>query len=176
MKKVKIFDCIFSFVLCFFIHNLYNNFPCFFTSIFSPVNESIIEHMKLFITSLTIISLFDYTIFKHKKINLNNIFLNLFLSISLCIIFYLIIFIPIYNEIGENFIFSIILLFITLILSQILSYFIYNFKNFKYLNYISLLLVILIYIVFTYFSYNPIFDYLFFDIVDNKYGINIYID
>ena len=176
MKKVKIFDIFLSFILCFLIHNLYNKIPCFVTSIFSPVNESIIEHMKLFITSLTIISLFDYFIFKYKKINYNNLFLSLFLTIFFSIVFYLIIFIPIYNNIGENFIFSIVLLFITLFLSQLLSYFIYNLKHYRYLNYISIILIIFIYVLFTYFSYNPIYNYLFFDVTKNKYGINIYID
>ena len=142
MKFIKIFDVFLSFILCFFIHNLYNKFPCFLTSIFSPVNESIFEHMKLFLTSLTIITIFDYFIFKYKKINFNNIFLNLFLTIIFSIIFYLLIFIPIYNNFGENFIFTIILLFITLCLSQILSYFAYNLKKYNHLNYISLVFIL----------------------------------
>lgn len=132
--------------------------------------------MKLFLSSLSIIAIFDYIILKNKKINFNNLFLNLFLTIIFSIIFYLIIFIPIYNKIGENFAFSIILLFITLVLDQIISYFIYNFKNLKYLNYLSIFLVLIIYILFTYLSYNPIYNYLFFDTLNNKYGINYYID
>ncbi len=175
MKIIKIFDTFISFILCFFIHNLYKNHPCFITSILSPVNESIFEHMKLFITSLSIITLFDFLIFKFKKINYNNIFLNLFISTLFSISFYLIIFIPFYNKYGENFTFIIILLFITLLISQIISYYIYKLKKYNILNYISLFLMIFIYILFTYLSYNPIYNYLFFDYLNNKYGINYYI-
>ncbi len=173
MKYIKIIDVFLSFALCFLIHNLYINHPCFITSIFSPVNESIFEHMKLFITSLSLITLFDYFIFKIRNIKFNNVFLSLFLSIVFSIIFYLIIFIPIYNKIGENFLFIILLMFTTLLLSQIISYYIYKLKKYNYLNYISLFLIISIYIIFTYLSYNPIYNYLFFDILNNKYGINI---
>lgn len=176
MKIIKIIDIILAFILCFFIHNLYTNHPSFITSIIAPVNESIFEHMKLFLTSLSVITIFDYLIFKYKKIDFNNIFLNLFLSIIFSIVFYLLIFIPIYNKFGENFIFSIILLFITLSLSQVISYFIYNFKKYNILNYISLILVIILFIIFTYLSYNPIYNYLFFDDTNDKYGIDLYID
>ena len=176
MIIIKVFDVFFSFILCFFIHNLYSKYPCFITSIFSPVNESIIEHMKLFITSLSIITIFDYLILKYKKIDFNNLFLNLFLTIIFSISFYLLIFIPIYNLYNENFAFIIVLLFITLLLSQILSYFIYNFKQLRCINFISFFLIILIYIIFTYLSYNPIYNYLFYDILNNKYGINKFIN
>ena len=176
MKIIKIIDVVLAFLLCFFIHNLYSNHPSILTSIISPVNESIFEHMKLFLTSLSIITIFDYFVFKYKKINYNNIFLNLFLTIIFSIIFYLLIFVPIYNKFGENFIFTIILLFITLCLSQVLSYFIYKLKKYNLLNYISLVFIIILFITFTYLSYNPIYNYLFFDDLNNKYGINIYID
>ena len=176
MKKIKILDIFLSFIICFFIHNLYKNLPCFFTSILSPVNESIFEHMKLFVTSLSIITIFDYFVFKSKKIDFNNIFLNLFLTILFSIIFYLLIFIPIYNKFGENFIFSITLLFITLCLSQILSYFIYQLNNYKFINYLSIIFIFIIYFLFTYLSYKPIYNYLFFDDLNDKYGINYYID
>lgn len=175
MKKIKIFDIFLTFGLCFIIHNLYEKIPCFFISIFSPVNESIFEHMKLFNTSLLLTTIFDYIIFKKKNINFNNLFLNLFISIIFSISSYLIIYIPIYNKIGENMIFSISLLFIIICITQYLSYYIYKNKNINIINYISLIFTILIFILFTYLSYNPIFNYLFFDIINNKYGINFYI-
>ena len=76
------------------------------------------------------------------------------------------------NKYGKNFIFTIILLFIVLLFSQILSYYIYKLKEHKVLNYLSLGLIILIYIMFTYLSYNPIYSYIFFDELSDKYGIN----
>ena len=175
MKKLKLFDTFLSFALCFIIHNLYTKFPNFIISIFSPVNESIFEHMKLFITSLSIISIFDYFILNKKNITFNNIFLNLVITIIFSIITYLIIYLPIYNKYGENFIFTILLLFIILLLSQILSYFIYNFKNLKLLNFLSIFIFIIICVIFTHLTYHPIFNYIFFDTINDKYGINYYI-
>lgn len=176
IKKIKILDTFLAFLLCFPLHNLYKIFPNFITSIISPVNESIWEHMKLFLISLTIISILDYILFKKFKIQYNNLFLNLFLTIMFSIITYLIIFIPVYNNIGENFIFSISLLFIVLLLSQILSYFIYNLSNYKIINKLNILFIIIIYIVFIYLTYNPIYNYLFYDVLNEKYGINYYIN
>lgn len=172
MKKLKIFDVFLSFFLCFIIHNLYFNFPSFITSIFSPVNESIFEHMKLFLTSLSITTIFDYIVFKKKNIEFKNIFLNLFIIIIFSITIYLAIFIPVYYKFGENFVFTVILLFIVLLISQIFSYYTYKLKEYKILNYVSLGLVILTYIIFTYLSYNPIYSYIFFDELNDKYGIN----
>ena len=172
MKKLKFFDVFLSFFLCFIIHNLYKNHPSFITSIFSPVNESIFEHMKLFLTTLSITIIFDYIVFKKKNIYFKNIFLNLLIIIIFSITIYLMIFIPIYYKYGENFIFTIILLFIVLSITQIVSYYIYKLKEYKILNYLSLGLIILIYIIFTYLSYNPIYSYIFFDELSDKYGIN----
>ena len=172
MKKIKIFDVFLSFFMCFILHNLYSNHPSFITSIFSPVNESIFEHMKLFLTTLSITTIFDYIVFKKKNIPFKNIFLNLLIIIIFSISTYLIIFIPIYYKYGKNFIFTIILLFIVLLFSQILSYYIYKLKEHKVLNYLSLGLIILIYIMFTYLSYNPIYSYIFFDELSDKYGVN----
>ena len=176
LKKWKFISPIILFLISFPIHFLYTLFPNIITSFFTPVNESIFEHMKLFITSLSIVTIFDYFILNKKNITFNNIFLNLFLTIVFSIITYLIIYIPIYNTFGENIIFSIILLFIILVISQIISYFIYNIKELELLNYVSILLVISICVIFTYLSYNPIYNYIFFDTINEKYGIDKYID
>ena len=54
LKKLKILGVIMAFLLCFPLHFLYDKIPSFITSIISPVNESIWEHMKILFWKYTI--------------------------------------------------------------------------------------------------------------------------
>ena len=173
LKTIKIIGFFAIFLLCFLFHFLYDWFPNSLFSIFFPVNESIWEHMKLIYTSYIFYGIFDYILLRKNKIN--NFFIQLFLIPIISIILYLIIFIPIYKMIGENMIISIGLLAIIIIIEQILSYFILQYKEIKYQNFIGIICIILVYIIFGYLTYNPIENYLFYDTVKDKYGINIYI-
>lgn len=173
LKAIKIIGFFAIFLLCFLFHFLYDWFPNSLFSIFFPVNESIWEHMKLIYTSYIFYGIFDYILLRKNKIN--NFFIQLFLIPIISIILYLIIFIPIYKMIGENMIISIGLLAIIIIIEQILSYFILQYKEIKYQNFIGIIGIILVYIIFGYLTYNPIENYLFYDTVKDKYGINIYI-
>ena len=173
LKTIKIIGFFAIFLLCFLFHFLYDWFPNCLFSIFFPVNESIWEHMKLIYTSYIFYGIFDYILLRKNKIN--NFFIQLFLIPIISIILYLIIFIPIYKMIGENMIISIGLLAIIIIIEQILSYFILQYKEVNYQNFIGIIGIILVYIIFGYLTYNPIENYLFYDTVKDKYGINIYI-
>ena len=173
LKAIKIIGFFAIFLLCFLFHFLYDWFPNSLFSIFFPVNESIWEHMKLIYTSYIFYGIFDYILLRKNKIN--NFFIQLFLIPIISIILYLIIFIPIYKMIGENMIISIGLLAIIIIIEQILSYFILQYKEVNYQNFIGIIGIILVYIIFGYLTYNPIENYLFYDTVKDKYGINIYI-
>ena len=51
LKKWKIISCIGIFLLSVLFHFIYDWFPNFFTSLFSPVNESIWEHNKIIVGS-----------------------------------------------------------------------------------------------------------------------------
>ena len=113
MKKIKILITIIIFILSFPIHFIYNIFPNFITSILTPVNESIWEHMKLIITSNLIFGIIEYFIYKKKEIKVNNFLLSYALSSIIGIIIYLIIYLPIDNIFGHNLIIAIILLLIT---------------------------------------------------------------
>ena len=175
LKKIKILGFFVIFALCFLFHFLYDWLPNSLFSIFFPVNESIWEHMKLIYSSFVFYGIFDYILLKKNKINFNNFLLQLFLIPIIAIIIYLIIFIPIYKTIGENLIVSIGLLGIVIIIEQILSYFILQYKNLKYQNIIGIIGIILIYVIFGYLTYKPIENYIFYDTVKDKYGINIYI-
>ena len=175
LKTTKIIGFFAIFLLCFLFHFLYDWFPNSLFNIFFPVNESIWEHMKLIYSSFIFYGLFDYLLLKKNKIYFNNFLLQLFLIPLVGIVLYLIIFIPIYKMIGENMIISIGLLGIIIIIEQILSYFILQYKEIKYQNLIGIIGIILVYIIFGYLTYKPIENYIFFDTVKDKYGINLYI-
>ncbi len=175
LKAIKIIGFFVIFLLCFPFHFLYDWLPNSLFSIFFPINESIWEHMKLIYTSFVFYGIFDYLLLKKNKIVFNNFLIQLFLIPIIAIFIYLIIFIPIYKIIGENMIVSIGLLAIVILIEQILSYFILQYKEIKYQNIIGIIGIILIYIIFGYLTYKPIENYIFYDIVKDKYGINIYI-
>lgn len=175
LKAIKIIGFFIIFLLCFPFHFLYDWLPNSLFSIFFPVNESIWEHMKLIYTSFIFYGIFDYLLLKKNKINFNNFLIQLFLMPIIAIFIYLIIFIPIYKMIGENMIISIGLLAIVILIEQILSYFILQYKQIKYQNIIGIVGIILVYIIFGYLTYKPIENYIFYDTVKGKYGINIYI-
>ena len=175
LKAIKIIGFFVIFLLCFPFHFLYDWLPNSLFSIFFPVNESIWEHMKLIYTSFVFYGIFDYLLLKKNKINFNNFLIQLFLIPIIAIFIYLIIFIPIYKIIGENMIISIGLLAIVILIEQILSYFILQYKQIKYQNIIGIVGIILVYIIFGYLTYKPIENYIFYDTVKDKYGINIYV-
>lgn len=174
LKKDKIISTIGIILLCFLFHFLYELLPSTITSIFFPVNESIWEHMKLFISSICFYGIIDYIILSKTKVPFNNFIFNLLITSISSIIIYLIIFLPVYNLIGENMIFSISLMIIVIIISQVISYYVLKHEHIKYVNIISLILIIVSYIIFGYLTYHPIHNYIFLDKHHNIYGINEY--
>ena len=83
-------------------------------------------------------------------------------------------FLPIYYKIGENMLITIGIMLVAIIISQVISYYILKTKDFDKLNIISLILIIITYIVFAYLTYYPLKNELFFDIKEEKYGLNNY--
>ena len=190
LKKIKIIGTLTIFVLAFIYHFLYEWFPNPIFSILFPVNESIWEHMKLLYTGILSWGLIEIILLKKNKINYNNYPYQLFLTSFTSIIVYLILYLPIYNIIGEKLIISISLLFIVILLEQILSYYLLKQKKENdILDKISIILIILFYILKIYLmqllqlklylklflnlTYDPPRNYIFYDTVENKYGINI---
>jgi len=174
IKKIKILGIFLIFLLSFLFHFLYDWFPNSLFAIFFPVNESIWEHMKIIFSSFVFYGLIEYILLK-KYTKFNNFLLSLFIIPIIAIIIYLIIYLPLYNILGENVIISILLLFMIIVLEQILSYYLLQYKEIKYQSIIGIIGIILTYIIFGYLTYNPLYNYVFFDIKDNKYGINIYL-
>lgn len=175
IKKLKIIMLIVTFFLAFPFHFVYDKLPNFIFSIFFSVNESIWEHMKLLYTTIIFSGIIEYIIIKRKHIEVNNFLLSIFISALLSIPIYLLMFLPIYYRIGENFIVAITIMFITIAISEIISYYILKTDNIRYSNIISLLFIIFSYIIFGYLTYNPIEIPLFFDPMEEKYGINHFI-
>ena len=173
LKRIKVISIFGMFILCFLTHFLYNWFPNALFSIFFSVNESIWEHMKMMTSSILIWSILEYFLFKKYEINHNNFGLSVFLEVSLSIIIFLIIYLPIYHFTGSVFTLNLIVLFISLYFVNIIGYYILK-SNPLHKEGLSITGIILLYIIYGILTYNPPFNYIFFDKVENKYGINIY--
>ncbi len=173
LKKLKILSIIITFLFCFPLHFLYNKFPSFITSIISPVNESIWEHMKILFGSILLSGVFQKIIIKIKHLNYKNIYLSTIISSLSSIPIFLIIYLPIYNLIGEKFLITIFLMLIAIIISQVITIYIINLKKDLKMENISILFIIITYLIFIYLTYNPIKCKLFKDPVDKYYGIKI---
>lgn len=171
LKKWKIISIIGIFLLSFIIHNIYEWFPNTLTSLFAPVNESIWEHNKMIFSAYLIWMFIEKRKYRHS---LNNICFNSFISFLFCTLFVLFVFSPIYFYIlktNDNVFITLTIYLIAIILSQIISYVIYEkhlHPNFKK---ISTILWIFIFTLNAYLTYQPIKEPLFFDYNDMKYGI-----
>ena len=175
LKKIKILNVVVVFLLSFLAHEFYKWFPNTFTSILFPVNESIFEHMKIFATCFLFYGIFEFFLLKYSHIKFSNYTLSLFLSVTLGIIFYLIVYVPIYFLISRSMFFTIGLMLVTYIVMNIISYYILTKDRFNFLENISPFLIILLYIMFGYLTYRPPHNFLFFDTVEEKYGISDYL-
>lgn len=172
LKIYKIISIIGVFLLAFPFHFLYDWFPNAIFSIFFPVNESIWEHMKLIYTSILLYEIIEYIIFKIKNIKVNNfIFASILVSI-ISIPIYLIIFLPIYYKIGENMFISLTIMLITIIIIQNIKFKLFSYKKLK-LEIFGIILIITTYIIMGILTYYPQHFNLFFDPLNEIYGINI---
>ena len=171
MKTIKIVGIFVSFILAIILHFIYSWYPSTFLSVIAPVNESIWEHMKLIITASLIFSIFEYFIYKKRKIVVNNFIFSYAIASILSIIVYLIIYIPLDNIFGHKVYIAIGLLFLIFIFLQFISYYIINSKDISHSGEIGMLLIIIVYFVFGYFTYHPPRINLFYDYMNNGYGI-----
>ena len=175
MKRIKFIGVIVIFLLTILYHFLYDWLPNLVFSVFFPVNESIWEHMKLLYSGIFTWGVIEYFILRKKGISYRNFFSTLFLEMVTSIMIYLIMYLPLYNVFGENMVISIGLLIVVIILEEIFSYYLFSYsKENRILNRISILFIVLGFVVFLCFTYDPPRNYIFYDIVSNKYGIDIY--
>lgn len=174
IKRIKYVKVVLMFASTFLFHFLYNWVPNPFFAIFTPVNESIFEHMKLIASAVFFIGLIEYICYLIFHFKPNNLFFAMFLEAVLGIIFYL----TIYYLIGPLFHYSmtfiLILLFITFVIIEWAGYFLLD-KKIPYSNAFGIIGFIVLYILFGYFTYKPLHTDFFFDTEDEKYGINEYV-
>lgn len=173
LKKIKIIGGICVFLLCFLLHFLYDWAPNFLFSIISPVNESIWEHMKLILTSYVLVGCAEYFWIRNLEINKEKILWQLGIVPLLGIVVYLAIYLPLFFWLGENMIVSIGLLFLIIGFEEFVSHKILTKTGPFKMKYLGGLVLIILYFVFGYLTYYPCKNFLFYDMKENKYGINI---
>lgn len=169
-KRFAIYNTIFTFLVGFLVHYIYQWIPSIITTIF-PVNESLFEHMKLIFLSPIISSLILYFYFKKKDYIINNLLFGLTVSTIFNIILFYLMYLPLYYEFGNSMFMTLSVYFITIMVSNYLYYLIIEMKNNSVLNKISLIFIIVIMAILTYFTYHPIKIDFFRDPTNNTYGI-----
>lgn len=168
MKKFILMCSILIFLINFPLHFLYKVFPNFLMSLFTPINESIFEHMKMIFTSYFLVSLL-YSFFQKEK---RKTYLFPFLVTSLfCIFLYLGLFLPIYSLIGENMFFTLLWLFLAILLSNSINYILSTLPYQKYQTFLSLGILLLFLSVSYLFTYYPPKWEFFKDPTNSSYGI-----
>lgn len=170
LKKLTILSIIIAFILAFPLHFLYDKVPCFLTSIISPVNESIWEHMKLLFGGIIISGIILKLVVTMKKIDANNVIFASFCAALLSIPLFLLIYLPIYYAVGEHLALTIILMLIIIVISEVIAYLIMKLKDLK-LEKVGVILIITVYALFTLLTYFPPQQSLFLDTVKLTYGI-----
>lgn len=138
-------------------------------ALFSAVNESVWEHIKLALTPAFLWSLVDGYIYGKTP----NYFFAKFIGIITIILIIPIIFYG-YKAILKRtiLIIDIASFFITVFLSQYFTYLVINMKNISYqVSYISLILLFIIFGMYLILTLLPIEAFLFKDPLTNKYGI-----
>lgn len=171
LKKIKIINVIGVFALSFLFHFMYEWCPNVITSIFFPVNESIWEHMKIFVSAILVWGLVDKFLLDKFNIYYNNHFFSTVLSSILSIIVYLIIYLPLYKIFGEVMFISIGLMLLDYILMAYVSYKILSGRELN-INKVFLIIVIVVtYVSFSLLTYKPPKYFLFYDTNLKKYGI-----
>lgn len=171
LKKIKIINVIGVFALSFLFHFMYEWWTNVVTSIFFPVNESIWEHMKIFVSAILVWGLVDKFLLDKFNIYYNNHFFSTVLTSILSIALYLIIYLPLYKIFGETMFISIGLMLLDYILMAYVSYKILS-ENELNINKVFLIIVIIVtYVSFGLLTYIPPKYFLFYDTNLKKYGI-----
>lgn len=170
LKKIKIINVVFLFLLSFLWHFVYDWFPNNIFALFFPVNESIWEHMKIIYFCLFMGSILEFVLCKKNNIKINNFYIEAMVKSILGVIFYLIIFIPLYLWLGESLLISISLMLITYIFVEYIGYKILTGEEMN-INILPVIIIVLGCIMFVILTFYPLHNFLFFDEVKFGYGI-----
>lgn len=170
LKKIKIINVVFLFLLSFLWHFVYDWFPNNIFALFFPVNESIWEHMKIIYFCLFMGSILEFVLCKKNNIKINNFYIEAMVKSILGVIFYLIIFIPFYLWLGESMLISISLMLITYIFMEYIGYKILTGEEMN-INILPVIIIVLGCVMFVILTFYPLHNFLFFDEVKFGYGI-----
>ncbi len=170
LKKIKIINVVFLFLLSFLWHFVYDWFPNNIFALFFPVNESIWEHMKIIYYCLFMGSILEFVLCKKNNIKINNFYIEAMVKSILGVIFYLIIFVPFYLWLGESMLISISLMLITYIFMEFIGYKILVGEEMN-INILPVVIIALGCIMFVILTFYPLHNFLFFDDVKFGYGI-----
>lgn len=170
LKKIKIINVVFLFLLSFLWHFVYDWFPNNIFALFFPVNESIWEHMKIIYYCLLMGSILEFVLCKKNNIKINNFYIEAMVKSILGVIFYLIIFVPFYLWLGESMFISISLMLITYIFMEYIGYKILTGEEMN-INILPVVIIALGCIMFVILTFYPLHNFLFFDGVKFGYGI-----
>lgn len=170
LKKIKIINVVFLFLLSFLWHFVYDWFPNNIFALFFPVNESIWEHMKIIYFCLFMGSILEFVLCKKNNIKINNFYIEAMVKSIIGVIFYLIIFIPFYLWLGESMLISISLMLITYIFMEYIGYKILTGEEMN-INILPVIIIVLGCVMFVILTFYPLHNFLFFDEVKFGYGI-----
>ena len=170
LKKIKIINVVFLFLLSFLWHFVYDWFPNNIFALFFPVNESIWEHMKIIYYCLFMGSILEFVLCKKNNIKINNFYIEAMVKSILGVIFYLIIFVPFYLWLGESLLISISLMLITYIFMEYIGYKILTGEEMN-INILPVIIIALGCIMFVILTFYPLHNFLFFVEVKFGYGI-----
>lgn len=170
LKKIKIINVIFLFILSFGWHFVYDLIPNNLIALFFPVNESIWEHMKIIYCVFVVGSLVQLILCKKFNIKINNVYVEMVTKAVGGVVFYLAIFVPIYLLIGENMIVAIGLMLITYIVMEVIGYKIITSDELDIVV-MPVILLFLGFILLGLLTFYPPHNFLFFDDIKLGYGI-----
>lgn len=150
--RLKIIGAIMASLVSLPLMFLYKKFPNFFTSIFSPINNSLWEHLKIIFGSILIGGITQKIIMLIKKVPVNNICFSTFISAIIAIPIYIILASILFSLFGERNVIKILVTFIAILIAELISYFMMKQPEFKLENY-TIIFVIIAYIIFTFITY-----------------------
>lgn len=158
------------FLLAFPTHFLFEWFPSQITAIFFPVNESLMEHLKMIFTNYFIF--YSILFVLRKPLKLNNIYMTMLLGSCFNILLFFAIYLPIYYRFGEHMWVTLSLYFFTILITEWLVSPILEKPEKKRSEFLSIIDIFLLFFILAYFTFNPLHNSFFFDPIKESYGLN----
>lgn len=158
------------FLLAFPTHFVFEWFPNQITAIFFPVNESLMEHLKMIFTNYFIF--YSILFVLRKPLKLNNIYMTMLLGSCFNILLFFAIYLPIYYRFGEHMSVTLLLYFLTILITEWLVCPILQKKEKRKLEIASIIIIPILFFILAYFTFNPLHNSFFFDPIKESYGLN----